>query len=60
MAKKLYECTISFTYEAEEPVDAANQFIANVHVTPDWYVLVKDTETGEQCTVDTELGLICD
>jgi hypothetical protein len=54
---KIYECVISFTYEAENPVDAANQFIANIQNNPNWNVLVKDCDNFNRTfTVDTETG----
>jgi hypothetical protein len=50
---KEYETIISFAYEANNPVDAAQQFIDNIpHAT--WFLTVKDTETGKEFTVDTE------
>ena len=54
---KFYECVVPFTYEAENPTDAARQFIANIQNNPNWYVLVKECEKFENTfTVDTETG----
>jgi hypothetical protein len=54
--KKLYECTIGMSFNADDPVDAANQLIAKVQNNPNWYVKVLDLETLETVTVDTETG----
>lgn len=54
--KKLYQCTISMSYYALDPLDAANQMIGNIQTNPNWYVKVLDTETREEVTVDTETG----
>lgn len=54
--KKLYECTISMSFNADDPADAANQLIANVQNNPNWYVKVINLETREVVTVDTETG----
>lgn len=56
--RKLYECTVSMSYYALDPNDAANQLIANIQTNPNWYVKVKDDETGQTVTVDTETGEI--
>jgi|AACY02.14.fsa_nt_gi hypothetical protein len=56
MDKKMYECTVSFTYEADSPEDAAQQLIANIQANPNWFVQVKELETTNQFTVDTETG----
>ena len=50
----LYECSLSFAYDAENPVDAAKQFIANIQANPNWTISVKNTETGKKFSVDTE------
>lgn len=52
----MYECTVSFTYEADNPADAANQLITNIQANPNWFVNVKQLETSEEFTVDTETG----
>lgn len=44
------------SFNADDPVDAANQLIANVQTNPNWYVKVLDVETREAVTVDTETG----
>jgi len=49
----LYECYVSFTYEADSPDEAAKMFLTNIPMAT-WYVGVRDTETGEQFTVDTD------
>ncbi len=56
MAKKMYECTVSFTYETDSPEDAAQQLIANIQANPNWFVQVKELETTKEFTVDTETG----
>ncbi len=56
MAKKMYECTVSFTYEADSPEDAAQQLIANIQTNPNWFVQVRQSETTKEFTVDTETG----
>mgnify|MGYP007071610348 CR=1 FL=1 len=58
MAKKqpLFECSISFTFNANNPVEAAREFIANIQNNPDWFVDVKNTKTGKKFVVDTETG----
>ena len=56
MAKKRYECTVSFTYEADSPEDAAQQLIANIQTNPNWFVQVRQSETTKEFTVDTETG----
>ncbi len=53
---KLFECQVSFTYDTDNPAEAAKQFIANIQANPNWYVSVKDIDTGEKFTVDTETG----
>ena len=53
---KEFECSVSFTYDAESPVDAAQQFIDNIRSNPNWFVSVKETKSGEKFTVDTESG----
>lgn len=53
MKEKEYETVIGFGYNAVSPIDAAQQFIDNIpHAS--WFVTVKDIETGETFTVDTE------
>ena len=59
--KKTYECTLSMSYDATDPVDAANQFIANIQTNPNWYVQVRERRLdgslmGKIVTVDTETG----
>jgi hypothetical protein len=54
--KNQYECTLSFIYDAENPVDAVNQFMANIEANPNWWVAVKDISTKEQYIVDSETG----
>jgi len=56
MQRPMYECTVSFTYEADNPADAANQLITNIQANPNWFVNVKQLETSEEFTVDTETG----
>lgn len=61
--EKLYECTVSMSYNASDPADAANQLIENIRTNPGWYVKVKEIEpsgnfyTGH-FTVDTLTGEI--
>ena len=60
---KLYECTVSMSYNASDPADAANQLIENIRTNPGWYVKVKEIDpsgnfyTGHY-TVDTATGEI--
>lgn len=54
--KNQYECTLSFIYAAENPVDAVNQFMANIQANPNWWIAVKDISTKEQYIVDSETG----
>lgn len=49
-----FECSLSFTYEADSPEDAARQFIANIQSNPNWFVDVKNLENGKTATIDTE------
>lgn len=49
----LYEVTVSFTYKADGPVDAVQQFMDNLHYA-NWYVEAVNLSTGKQYTVDTE------
>jgi hypothetical protein len=56
MSKKIYECTVSFTFETDSPTEAANEFIANIQNNPNWYVNVRNVETNDRFTVDTETG----
>lgn len=56
MSKKLYECSVSFTYDAENPQEAANEFLANLQNNPNWFIHVRDTETQTNFSVDTETG----
>ena len=49
------------SYDATDPVDAANQFIANIQTNPNWYVQVRERRLdgslmGKIVTVDTETG----
>jgi len=55
---KRYECEVSFTYDTTTPMDAANEFIANVQLNPHWFVQVTDTETGKRFRVDTETQVV--
>ena len=48
-----YECTISFTYNADKPVEAAQDFVGRLAVSS-WFVNVKDIETKEEFIVDSE------
>ena len=50
---KHYEVSMSMSYEAKNPVDAAQTFIDNVAIA-EWYVTVKNVDTGEVYNVDTE------
>ena len=52
--KREYEVTISMTYNAGGPVDAALQLIDNMLMQPGWYAQVKDVESGQEWTVDTQ------
>lgn len=58
MDEKTFECTVSMTYNAEDPIDAARQLIANIMANPGWYVKVREFDSGESVTVDTETGEI--
>ena len=51
-----YECSVSFVYDAENPTDAVNQFIANLQANPNWIVAVTDITTKEIFIVDSETG----
>lgn len=53
---KLYECSVSFTYDAENPQEAANEFLANLQNNPNWFIHVHECETFNHFTVDTETG----
>lgn len=55
---KHYECTISMSYYATDEREAANKLIENIQANPNWYVKVRDLETKEEVTVDTETGEI--
>jgi hypothetical protein len=54
-----YECTVSFTYNAADPVDAVAQFMSNL-ANAGWFVSVRDTDTGEKFVVDTDDMTISD
>lgn len=56
--KKEFECTISMSYLADDPIDAAKQFIANIQTNPNWYVQVKDINSNFSVMVDTENDFI--
>lgn len=59
MENNLYECQISFIYEAVNPVDAARQFIANIQSNPNWFVSVhKTNDVNKKYIVDTDTGEI--
>lgn len=51
---KAYECTVSMSYNAESPADAAKQFLDNIASNPNWYVEVKEINGTGVFTVDTE------
>lgn len=58
---KLYECSLSMSYNATDPADAAQQLIDNIRTNPGWYIKVKEIDpTGNfytgHFTVDTETG----
>ena len=54
MAEKRFECTVSFTYNAENPAAAAQAFIANLAAVPSWYVQVSVRDGSvNRCLVDT-------
>lgn len=54
---KMYECQVSFTYEATDPVDAARQLIANIQNNPNWFISVNSVDNpNHKFTVDTETG----
>jgi hypothetical protein len=53
MKQELFECSISFTYEAGSAEEAAKMFLASI-TQSDWFVDVKNAKTGEKFTVDTE------
>lgn len=55
---KLYECKVSFTFDANNPLEAAQQFLANIQTNPNWFVDVKDVDNGAEFTVDTEDGSV--
>ncbi len=62
---KTYQCTVGMSYIATDPVDAANQLIANIQTNPNWYVEVREikpdgTVDKKSVTVDTETGEISD
>ena len=50
---KLWECRNIMSYEADNPVDSAKQFIGNIPIS-EWYISVKNIETGEYFDVDME------
>lgn len=50
---KEYEVAISFTYTADNPIEAAKQFIANIPLSS-WYVTVTDTEIEKEYLIDSE------
>ena len=47
---------VSFTVETDSPTEAANEFIANIQNNPNWFVNVRNVNTNEKFTVDTETG----
>lgn len=51
-----YECSVSFTYNAESPADAGLQFVDNLAMHPGWDIEVRDTGTGRRWNVDGESG----
>lgn len=53
-----FECTASMTYQAAEPSVAARDLIANIQWNPEWFVQVKDLDSGRKFTVDTLTGAI--
>jgi hypothetical protein len=55
---KLYECKVSFTFDANNPLEAAQQFLVNIQTNPNWFVDVKDVDNGAEFTVDTEDGSV--
>jgi len=58
MKNKHYECLVSFSYDAKNPVEAAKQFIANIQANPNWYVQVREIKTGKAVIVDTKTSKI--
>lgn len=55
MKGKTFECSVSFTYDAENPVEAAKQFINTIQSNPNWYVDVREVGLkGKTYTVDTK------
>lgn len=59
----LYVCSISMSYNAADPADAAKQLIDNIRTNPNWYVKVQEiTPNGtlfpSHVIVDTETGEI--
>ena len=52
--KPIYECTVSFTYDADSPEDAAKQFIANLKSNDSWFIDVRDVGTNKTTTVDID------
>lgn len=52
-----FECSVSFTYDSDNPAEAARQLIANIQNNPNWYVNVMEVKPdGKSYTVDTETG----
>lgn len=42
--KKVFHCTVTMSYDANDPIDAAKQFIDNIQSNPGWYVDVKEID----------------
>lgn len=54
--EKWYECTLSMSYKASSPAEAAEMLLANVATNPNWYVHVKELDSKRSFEVDTETG----
>ncbi len=50
---KHYETIVGYTYEAQSPIDAAQQLIDNLKYAG-LYISVRDMETNEKFLVDSE------
>jgi hypothetical protein len=50
--EKWYECTTSFDFKAKNPLDAAEQFMDALALTDDWFIEVRDENTGKTYSVN--------
>jgi hypothetical protein len=54
--EKWYECSLSMSYKASSPAEAAEMLLTNVATNPNWYVHVKELDTQKNFEVDTQTG----